>query len=154
MASYDRLSEALAGLALLQHPGLAGHFDRIFEQCALTSEDMARPHRSHICEKSSMPLTRIVLPTRPVPSQNLEHQGKLAHGFTWGYPPQPHHDFKEQVSNANTEKSCVSTARSAPPPERCLKAGARRVIPVADDPGHAPPRALDVGDVRLSDLAN
>jgi hypothetical protein len=105
--------------------------------------------RSHICEKSSMPLARTALPTRPVPSQNLEHQGKLAHDFTWLSATTANHDFKQQVSNANTEKSCVCQRALCPP-----KAGARRVIPVADDPGHAPPHALDVGDVRLSDLAN
>ena len=60
-----------------------------------------------------------------------------------------------RLSSSGKASGPLGQPRALPPrPERCLKAGARRVIPVADDPGHAPPRALDVGDVRLSDLAN
>jgi hypothetical protein len=46
------LSEALAGLCLLQHPGLAGPVDKIFERCALTPEDVgigkASPARTFV----------------------------------------------------------------------------------------------------------
>ena len=44
--------------------------------------------RARICEKSLM-RTLGPLPARPVPSRDLEHQGKLAHGFTGELSPQP-----------------------------------------------------------------
>jgi hypothetical protein len=35
-----------------------------------------------------MPLARTA-PSPTSPTQNLEHQGKLADGFMWSYPPRP-----------------------------------------------------------------
>jgi hypothetical protein len=68
--------------------------------------------RSHICEKSLMPLAP--LPPRPVPSQDLKHQGKLAHGFTWGAIP---HNRKPRFQNS---KYVMQILRSLPCINRAL----------------------------------
>jgi hypothetical protein len=79
--------------------------------------------RSYICEKSLTPLARTA--PEPGPSQDLEHQGKLAHGFT----VIPHHDFKQQVCHANTERSSVcqrgaliGVGRTPPRPDAIARA--------------------------------
>jgi hypothetical protein len=90
------LSEGLAGLACYNTPASP---DRIFGRRALTPEDLgigkATPARTFV----GTPCRSLgPLPARPVPSQNLEHQGKLAHGFTWGAIP---HNRKPRFQTAS-----------------------------------------------------
>ena len=62
-----------------------------------------------------MPLARTG-PSRPVLSQNLEHQGKLAHGLRGGaILATANLDFKQQLCNANAEKSPVCQPRAPTP---------------------------------------
>jgi hypothetical protein len=71
--------------------------------------------RSPIWEKSLTPLAQTA-PRPASPSQDLEHQGKLAHGFTWGaIPTTANHDFKQQGCKANTERSSMCQPRALNP---------------------------------------
>ena len=80
------LSGALANLAW--YNTLAGSFDRIFERCALTPEDVGIAHaRSHMCEKSLMPLARAA-PSPPFTGSGTSRQVR-SWFYVGSYPPQP-----------------------------------------------------------------
>ena len=123
----DLLSEALAGLACYG-TDLARPFDRIFERCALTPEDVRIEGRtrSHIWEKSLMPLPL----TGPRPASPFTGFGASRQARSWFYVGELSHatanlDFKQQVCNANAEKSPVCQPRALTPG---LKVGAPRAI--------------------------
>ena len=64
--------------------------------------------RAHICEKSLMPLAR----TAPSPGSPFTESGASKQARAWFLrgelsPTTANHDFKQQVCNANTEKSSV-----------------------------------------------
>ena len=83
------LSGALANLAW--YNTLAGSFDRIFERCALTPEDVGIAHaRSHMCEKSLMPLARAA-PSPPFTGSAGSGTSRQVRSWFYvgSYPPQP-----------------------------------------------------------------
>jgi hypothetical protein len=121
-----RSSESLPGIqaalrssrrsGLLQHPQPCDRW--VFEQCALT------PMGRGIAKAVPLALWRNPrcrslgpLPNRPVPSQDLVHQGKLAHGLRWGTIP---HNRKPRFQTArcvhlSREHHCVKRAPNPRP---------------------------------------
>jgi hypothetical protein len=107
------LCEARAGLACYNILGLAVP-DQDFRAMRSDAKDVriGRPACTvEILDTARSDRSR----TRPAHSQGLAHQGKLAHGLTWGAAATANHDFKQQDDCIYPEAVIVPTSALNPP---------------------------------------